>query len=89
MPRIETRPTKRQFQGSFKTKPLPKQEYYLLRMLQEEYGITDPADFVTILLRVFYELHHMTEPLNGVAKLHSIIDTWRLNPEEERTYMLK
>lgn len=89
MARVETRPEKRQYQGSFTTKPLPKQEYHLFRALQDEYELPDASVFITILVRVFYEMHHLKGPIDGQAMLRTIIETWRMNPEEQRTYMLK
>lgn len=74
---------KRQFYGSFKMKPLPKQEYALLKAMQDFYEISDPSDFITLLIRLSYEVHHVNP-----GWFRNVIDTWKNNPDEVRTYEL-
>lgn len=80
--------TKRGFYGSFRTRPLPKQEYLLLRMLQDHYKITDPSDMIVLLLRLLYEVHHLHGGIQGEVWFRQIIETWKDNLTEERVYEL-
>lgn len=52
MPFKDTQPTGR----VFRMKPLPKPEYQLMKDMIDIYGITDPCELFTVLLRLSYEV---------------------------------
>ena len=76
------------YQTMYKMKQLPKAEYQLSRALIEQYGLDDPRELHTVLLRLAWEVLHFGSAGEGEQWLINVIQQWRDNPGEQRTYEL-
>lgn len=73
---------------SLRMRSLPKAEWVLLKMLQERFGLADPCEVLTVLLRTAYELCSYGEHREGYHLLVAVINQWRSDPDEVRRYEL-
>lgn len=73
---------------SFRMKQLPKAEYQLMKMMIDHFALDDASELFTILLRLGYEVAHITETLSGEQWIRRIISTYRDNLDEVREYEL-
>lgn len=76
------------FNSPFRMKQLPKAEYRLMKAMIEQYGLTDPSELFTVLLRLGYEVLHFGDKGQGKQWFIQVVNQWRSNPAEERGYEL-
>ncbi len=73
-------------QYRFNMRPLPKAEYKLMQAIIARYGLDDPCELFTCLLRLGYET--ICKEDGEQYWQHNIIATYRDNKAELRTYEL-
>lgn len=79
------------YSNSFKMRQLPKAEYRLMQAMIAKYGLDDPCELFTCLLRLGYEIinsEHFGRTGGEKYWQQNIIATYRSNPVEQRDYTL-
>lgn len=76
------------YSTAFRMKQLPKAEYRLMKAMIEKYGLDDPSELFTVLLRLGYEVLRYGDKGQGKQWFIQVVDTWRSNKGEEREYEL-
>jgi len=75
--------------NTFRMKPLPKSEYYLMKSLLEQYSLDDPSELFSILLRMAYKFKLIQNRSGQFLQEWFLleINEWRaLNKTDERDY---
>ncbi len=73
---------------SFRMKQLPKPEYALMKAIKDQFQLDDPSEVFVVTLRMLYEVLYHGHDNEGQEWVRQVIDTWRANKTEQRTYEL-
>ncbi len=68
------------FSATLNLKPLPKQEYSLMKAMVVHYGLDNPSELFAALLRLGYDIMHQHDGY-GQHILADIIATYRSEPD--------
>ena len=73
---------------SFRMRPLPRSEYYLLENIYRQVWCSNPSEAMVVLLRLMVEVVNMTDR-NGQEWVRNVVNEWRLqHPTDPREYSI-
>jgi len=77
-----------QWRSSLRMRQLPKAEYKLMKSMIDHFGLDDPSELFTVLLRLGYEVLHFGDKGQGKQWFVRTVNTLRSNRNEVRDYEL-